>query len=505
MQNVWPSAGHADIFRNESGAEYSFTGTYRHGDLKISCRSANFSAVEIVVQTETRQGARAQKNYVIPADGEMHAIELSFIDATGLARVTLKGNAVKPCPQYDGDESFEAPGLRPDEEQGASTDPVAQAGLSRAADALSQLLANEGLGKLDFRGFGRALKAGTQISGTLANAHAVYKTVAEDDWQTVWVVRPTVGLSTGSTAADLLAVGAEAFEKALKAGKNSQLATTAAGFGKLAGVAGGVLGLTADAGGFVNTAINYAQGEAGTHGINLAVDGSAVVGSAVALIPGFGPVGFLITVPAVLYTAADAFMLRPPLPDEQITDFKANVREAVEAVDAFMADELRKREELIEDWYEMYLDGLRRQCGDEDDTEAEEGYLEAKEQDLARLATRWPEFGKAARKGMVRAARKTVERRLDENRNSFLLGRIGPTRDLEMREFIEDRGWTLQSATATDPYWRDFTKLSMRNAIASLQDYSAEEIEEWAGREFSEWPGESDQPRKVYASWSPFG
>lgn len=529
MQNTRPIGTiPADSVVNDSGVGCEFAGIYSQGSLVVRCSPGSAgAAVDIDVTARAERGGFVAE-YTVLADGKEYAIQPpSGKVPEGRALIEVRksgasgpGNLQLGAGQADvGRPAWEHVDVSPVQivppEQlpavlppggGGPTDPIAQAGLARAADAIAQLVADEGLEKIDFKGFGRALKLGTQFTGTIANIHAFSKAVAQDDWEAVILGGTTTALSTGSTASGLMSTGSEVLEKALRAGRRADSEKLVKFLGKLGKKVAGPLGLAADVGGLVNTSINYHKGKPGTHAINVGVDSSAVAGSAVALVPGFGPVGLLIAVPAILYTAADVFMLNPALPDEQIRSFKSSVRQAVAEVDDFMDNAYRDAVEGVNAKYELYLEGLQRQCRGSLDSaeyrEALEGYQAEQARELAQLAARRPELAKAARKGAVQKARVLVHEQLDENRDSFLLGKIAPTRGLDMWDFIKGKGWTLDPLVEIDAYWRDFIRGSVRNVIRELSSFSTEEIEAWAGREFDQWP---TQPKKNYASWLPFG
>ncbi|WKK24324.1 hypothetical protein QZH56_01245 [Streptomyces olivoreticuli] len=529
MQNTRPIGTiPADSVVNDSGVGCEFAGIYSQGSLVVRCSPGSAgAAVDIDVTTRAERGGFVAE-YTVLADGKEYAIqppsgkvpegraliEVRKSGASGPGNLQLgagQDNVGRPAWEHVEVPSVEIispqhlPTVFPPN-GGEPIPAIAQAGLARAADSFAQLVADKGLDKIDFKGFGRSLKFGTQFTGTIANVHAFSKAVAADDWENIILGGISTAYSTASTASSLVSTASEVLETALRAGKKAHSPKLATFVGKLANKVAGPLGLGADMYGLVNTSVDYAKGKQGAHTINVVVDGSAVVGSTVALVPGFGPVGLLIAVPAILYTAADVFMLNPALPDEQIRSFKSSVRQAVAEVDDFMDNAYRDAVEGVNAKYELYLEGLQRQCRGSLDSaeyrEALEGYQAEQARELAQLAARRPELAKAALKGAVQKARVLVHEQLDENRDSFLLGKIAPTRGLDMGDFIKGKGWTLDPLVEIDAYWRDFIRGSVRNVIRELSSFSTEEIEAWAGREFDQWP---TQPKKNYASWLPFG
>lgn len=527
MQSRSTGAIRADQVVNESGLECEFTGVYRLGTLIVKCPSStDFAGVHIRAYTARRSGGYTAESYFCPADGGTFQIQPpAGLEPVGRATITVHPGDDPDEPQNldlgavhreDGQAvpavEFILPvRLTPDQlvpDRSTPVDPIAQAGLARASVAFKDLVADGGLNRIDFKGFGRSLKGGTQITGTIANVHAFSKAVTADDWQTAILSGGTTLLSTGSTAADGLAAATEVLEKALRAGKNADSAKLVKFLGKLGAKLGGPLGLAADVGGFVSTSVTYANGQGGAHGINLAVDGSAVVGSAVALVPGLGPVGFVITVPAILYTAADVFMFKPDMPDEEIRTFKTSALQGVRDVEAFMDHVYASALDCVDARYDLYLDGLRQQGEREDSLdsheyrEAVEGFQTEKERELTQLAALRPELAKAARKATVKKLRTVIDERIAQNRNAILLDRIGPTRGLDLWDFIKGKGWNLDPLVEIDAYWRDFMYHSVRKAVGELNSYSLEEIQDWADRDFDRWP---EQPKKKYASWLPFG
>lgn len=368
-----------------------------------------------------------------------------------------------------------------------SVDPVGQAGLARSLDGLAAL-AKDGARAFDFKKAGAALGRGGSAAGTLINLPALVNSITTDD------INPIV---VGTTSASTVSTALNSIESLAKLGGTPFLKKLSKFAGRLAGKAA----VLADVGTLGNTVANQGKG---SHPVNIVVDASAVLGGSVGLISGFGPIGFLITVPAIMYTFADVFLANPPLPDEYATHLKMTINESILHVDRQVKAHYKTERELITAEYEFLHAGLREQKRNDPMYPRNKGEYAAAENAFRRMR----EEKLATMDGLEEAALKDARGKVlttlrDEackwvRSHTGFSGTLAPTRSLDLFNFMRENGnWDLSRTVETDAYWKDYM-LGTISAIILQARQHMDRIGSWAQTEFSDWP---KQPKKHYASW----
>ncbi|WP_411139837.1 hypothetical protein [Streptomyces sp. x-80] len=372
----------------------------------------------------------------------------------------------------------------------APVDPVAQAGLARGLDGLASLAKN-GARAFDFKKAGAALGRGGSLGGTVINLSALSNSVTADE------INPIV---VGTTSVSTVSTALGSIESLAKLGKTPFFKKLAKFAGKLAGRAG----LLADVGTLGNTIANQGKG---SHPLNIAVDGSAVVGSAVALAPGLGPAGFLIAVPALMYTFADVFLANPPLPDAFAAHLKTCMRDAVLDSDRQVKEHYQAKRELVQAEREFNLAGLREQRRNDPGAHADraeyhlakQGFHRNAADKLAAIDRLEAAALTDARGKIITMMRGEADKWVQDHKGFF--GTLAPTRSLDLVDFMRANGnWNISMGVETDAYWKDYM-LGMISTVTREARENMDRISGWAQTSFSDWPR---QPAKHYASWIPF-